>query len=142
MWSYSLLGLFIWTVLGLVASKPTEISALEEVAEDYKPQNFNVSEVSIIPPPRFAQVSVNGKTYSIHFDEVNWFTALEFCSYYGQILASITSIDDSEQLFKTLTQYGKYMICCLTYICYVITSNNRLTISRSCPFIILLAGRQ
>ncbi|TMW49790.1 hypothetical protein DOY81_005147, partial [Sarcophaga bullata] len=106
MWSYTLLSLFIWTLMGLVAATPTEISAIEDAAEDNVPHNFNVSEGSIIPQPRFAQVNINGKTYTIHFDEVNWFTALEFCSYYGQILASITSIDDNEQLFKTLDQYG------------------------------------
>ena len=118
MWNYTILGLFSWTLLGLVSAVPTEISAIDIIAEENVPYNFNVSEISIIPPPRFVQVGVNGKTYTIHFDEVNWFTALEFCSYYGQILASINNIDDNEQLFKTLNQYGKYMIWLINVCIY------------------------
>ncbi|TMW49769.1 hypothetical protein DOY81_005126, partial [Sarcophaga bullata] len=90
MWSSTLFGLFLWTLLALVSTKPTEISSLENEAEEYEPNGFNnTDDDSIIPQPSFVQVNSIGKTYRIYFSDVNWFTAMEFCSYYGQNLASI-----------------------------------------------------
>lgn len=107
----SLLNLFLWALLSIVAAVPSDIEPPEDAAteEVYVPYNFNATDGTIIPHPRFAQVNINDKTYTIHFDELNWFTALEYCSYYGRILASITSIEDNQQLIKTLDQYGKYV---------------------------------
>lgn len=110
MWTYTLLSLLLWTLLGLVSTKPTEIASLENEAEEYEPNSFeNTADDSIIPQePSFIQVNSIGKTYRIYFTDVNWFTAMEFCSYYGQNLASISSQSDKLQMIATLRQYGKY----------------------------------
>ena len=104
LWSYTLLlSLLFWTLLGLVLAKPTEISTLEYEAEEYEHNGFNNTD-----EPSFIQVHYIDKSYRIYFTDVNWFTALEFCSYYGQNLASISSQTDKLQMIATLNQYGKY----------------------------------
>ncbi|TMW49796.1 hypothetical protein DOY81_005153, partial [Sarcophaga bullata] len=102
MWNCTLFGLFLWTLLSLVAAIPDEISSIENEIEQYVPDNSNNTNGSVIPQPRFVQVNVNYKTYTIFFEEVNWFTALERCGNNGKKLASITSLDDSIKLIETL----------------------------------------
>ena len=108
MWTSALLTVFLWTLLGLVAAISEEVSTIENEVEEYVLDNSNSTDGSAIPQPRFVQVNTNYKTYSIYFEEVNWFTALERCGNNGKKLASITSLDDNLKLIQTLDILGKY----------------------------------
>lgn len=103
--SYTLLSsVLLWTLLALVSTKPTE----SEVEDFIPPGNFNETDDSIMPQPRFVAVSNYGKTYRLYFAEVNWFTAMEYCSFYGQTLASINSSGERNLLRKVAFLNGKY----------------------------------
>ena len=107
MWTSAVFTVFFWTLLSLVAAVPEDISSTENEIEEYVPDSSNSTDGSVISQPRFVQVNINYKTYTIYFEEVNWYTALERCGNNGKKLASITSLEDNLKLIETLDTLGK-----------------------------------
>lgn len=110
MWSYSLpLSLLLCTLVSLA-------SAIPENEDDFDWINSNDTDSSGISQPRFTQVYIDNKIYTIFSEKVNWYTALERCGNNGQKLASIISLDENINLIDTLHYYGSYSSTSLRFM--------------------------
>ncbi|XP_065368715.1 perlucin-like [Calliphora vicina] len=72
------------------------------VKDDFDVTPVNNTDGIIIPQPRYAQFSVSDKTYTFIFTPVNWYTAVELCNSQNQVIATITSSDESSRIYDTL----------------------------------------
>ncbi|KAM7343759.1 C-type lectin mosGCTL-7-like [Cochliomyia hominivorax] len=73
---------------------------------DFNANQFNNTERNLVPQPRYAQLNINEKTYTLFFQPVNWHAALELCNSQNQVLASVDNKDDTLKLLSTLSNYG------------------------------------
>ncbi|TMW49789.1 hypothetical protein DOY81_005146, partial [Sarcophaga bullata] len=56
--------------------------------------------------PPYIKFTVDGKTYIMYFNKLNWFAALEYCRRENKILGSILSMEVNQMLVNSLKPYG------------------------------------
>ncbi|KAI8119985.1 hypothetical protein FF38_00762 [Lucilia cuprina] len=101
MLKYFVLSLF---VLSLTWQAFGEDSDSKE--SEFGVSQFNDTDGNIIPRPRYAQLNINEKTYTFIFIPVNWYTAVEICNSQNQVIARVTSSEESTKLYDSLYKNG------------------------------------
>ena len=60
-------------------------------------------------PPPIINFTVADKVYTIYFNKLNWFEAMEHCRRENKIFGSIPSMEVNQMLVDSLNSYGKYL---------------------------------